>query len=117
MYRLSYRNLGTVALVINHSVATGGVSGIRRYELRNATGQTMASATPVIRQQGTFSLSADYRWMGSAAMDKTGGIAVGYNISNASTIRPSLRYAYRAPWILGEQWVTRLRSWWALVRN
>lgn len=98
MYRLSYRNLGTrEALVINHSVATGGVSGIRWYELRNATGQTMASATPVIRQQGTFSPSADYRWMGSAAMDKTGGIAVGYNISNASTIRPSLRYAYRAP--------------------
>jgi hypothetical protein len=98
MYRLSYRNLGTrEALVINHSVATGGVSGIRWYELQNATGQTMKTATPVIRQQGTFSPSADYRWMGSAAMDKTGGIAVGYNISNASTIKPSLRYAYRAP--------------------
>jgi hypothetical protein len=98
MYRLSYRNLGTrEALVINHSVATGGVSGIRWYELQNATGQTMKTATPIIRQQGTFSPSADYRWMGSAAMDKTGGIAVGYNISNASTIKPSLRYAYRAP--------------------
>jgi hypothetical protein len=98
MYRLSYRNLGTrEALVINHSVATGGVSGVRWYELQNATGQTMASATPVIRQQGTFSPSADFRWMGSAAIDKTGGIAVGYNISNSTTIKPSIRYAYRAP--------------------
>jgi hypothetical protein len=98
MYRLSYRNLGTrEALVINHSVASGGGSGIRWYELQNATGQTMATATPVIRQQGTFAPSADYRWMGSAAMDQTGGIAVGYSISNSSTIKPSIRYAYRSP--------------------
>jgi len=98
MYRLSYRNLGTrEALVINHSVASGGGAGIRWYELQNASGQTMASATPVIRQQGTFAPTADYRWMGSAAMDKTGGIAVGYNISNSTTIKPSIRYAYRAP--------------------
>jgi hypothetical protein len=98
MYRLSYRNLGTrEALVINHSVASGGGSGIRWYELQNAAGQTMASATPVIRQQGTFAPTADFRWMGSAAMDKTGGIAVGYNISNGSSINPSIRYAYRAP--------------------
>jgi hypothetical protein len=98
MYRLSYRNFGTrEALVINHSVATGGVSGIRWYELQNAPGQTMATATPVVRQQGTFSPSSDYRWMGSAAIDKTGGIAVGYNISNSSTIKPSIRYAYRGP--------------------
>ncbi len=98
MYRLSYRNLGTrEALLVNHSVATGGVSGIRWYELSNATGQTISSATPVVRQQGTFSPSADYRWMGSAAMDKTGGIAIGYNVSNASTIKPSIRYAFRGP--------------------
>ena len=98
MYRLSYRNLGTrEALVINHSVASGGGSGIRWYELQNALGQTMASATPVIRQQGTFAPTSDFRWMGSAAMDKTGGIAVGYNISNSSSIKPSIRYAYRGP--------------------
>jgi len=102
MYRLSYRNFGTPAapiesLLVNHSVATNNVSGIRWYELTNATGQSIASATPVVRQQGTFAPSADYRWMGSAAMDKTGGIAIGYNISNASTIKPSIRYAYRGP--------------------
>jgi hypothetical protein len=98
MYRLSYRNLGTrEALVINHSVTSGSGVGIRWYELTNATGQTMASATPVLRQQGTFAPTNDFRWMGSAAMDQTGGIAVGYNISNSSTIVPSIRYAYRGP--------------------
>ncbi len=29
-------------------------------------------------------------------MDKNGGIAVGYNISNASNINPSIRYAFRS---------------------
>ena len=97
MYRLSYRNFGThEALVINHSVTSGTGVGIRWYELRNATGQTFGSAAPVLQQQGTFAPSNDFRWMGSAAMDKTGGIAVGYNISS-STIVPSIRYAYRGP--------------------
>ena len=98
MYRLSYRNIaGSERLVINHSVTSGTGVGIRWYELTNATGQTMASATPVIRQQGTFAPTSDFRWMGSAAIDKTGGIAIGYNISNASSIVPSIRYAYRGP--------------------
>ena len=35
--------------------------------------------------------------MGSAAMDKTGGIAIGYNVSNATTIKPSVWYAFRGP--------------------
>jgi hypothetical protein len=98
MYRLSYRNLGTrEALVINHSVTSGTGVGVRWYELTNATGQTLASAAPVLRQQGTFAPTNDFRWMGSAAMDKTGGIAIGYNIANASSIVPSIRYAYRGP--------------------
>lgn len=97
MYRLSYRNFGThEALVINHSVTSGTGVGIRWYELRNAAGQTFGSAAPVLHQQGTFAPTNDFRWMGSAAMDKTGGIAIGYNISS-NTIVPSIRYAYRGP--------------------
>jgi len=98
MYRLSYRNFGDhEALVINHSVTSGTGVGVRWYELRNATGQTFGSAPPVVFQQGTFAPTNDFRWMGSAAMDKTGGIAIGYNISNSSSIVPSIRYAYRGP--------------------
>ena len=97
MYRLSYRRFAThEAMVINHSVTSGTGSGIRWYELRNAAGQSFASAAPVLHQQGTFAPSNDFRWMGSAALDKTGGIAIGYNISSA-TITPSIRYAYRGP--------------------
>jgi hypothetical protein len=96
-YRLSYRNFGAYeAMVINHPVATGGTSGIRWYELRNAVGQTLGSAAPTVFQQGTFSPDATYRWMGSAALDKTGGIAIGYNVSS-STVKPSIRYAYHGP--------------------
>lgn len=97
MYRLSYRNLvSREALLVNHSVATGGVSGIRWYELTNASGQTLTTGNPVVRQQGTYAPTSEYRWMGSAAMDRTGGIAVGYNVSSSS-IRPSIRYAVRGP--------------------
>jgi hypothetical protein len=97
MYRLSYRNFGDhEALVINHSVTSGSGVGVRWYELRNAAGQTFGSAAPVLFQQGTFAPTTAFRWMGSAAMDKTGGIAIGYNISS-STITPSIRYAYRGP--------------------
>ncbi|HJT27752.1 MAG TPA: hypothetical protein VJ784_10120 [Pyrinomonadaceae bacterium] len=97
MYRLSYRNFGDhEALVINHSVTSGTGVGVRWYELRNAAGQTFGSAAPVLFQQGTFAPTNDFRWMGSAAMDKTGGIAIGYNISSASIV-PSIRYAYRGP--------------------
>jgi hypothetical protein len=96
-YRLSYRNFGThEAMVINHPVATGGTSGLRWYELRNAAGQTLGSAAPVVYQQGTYSPDSTYRWMGSAALDKTGGLAIGYNVSSSS-VRPSIRYAYRGP--------------------
>ena len=98
MYRLSYRNFGDhESLVINHSVTSGSGVGVRWYELRNATGQTLGTANPVLFQQGTFAPTNDFRWMGSAAMDKTGGIAIGYNISNSSSIVPSIRYAYRGP--------------------
>jgi hypothetical protein len=94
-YRLSYRNFGTYeTLLINHAVTANNASGIRWYELRNATGQTISSATPVIYQQGAYAPTSDYRWMGSAAMDKNGSIAIGYNVSSSS-IKPSIRYAFR----------------------
>ncbi|MBI5085578.1 MAG: hypothetical protein HZB13_13380 [Acidobacteria bacterium] len=96
-YRLSYRRFaGYESLLINHAVSANSASGIRWYELRNAAGNTISSATPVVYQQGTFSPNSEYRWMGSAAMDKTGGIAVGYNVSSA-TVKPSIRYAFRGP--------------------
>lgn len=97
MYRLAYRNFGDhEALVVNHSVSSGSTSGVRWYELRNPTGGTMASGTPVVYQQGTFQPDANWRWMGSAAMDKVGNLAIGYSLSSSSIV-PSIRFAYRDP--------------------
>jgi len=56
----------------------------------------MASGTPVVYQQGTFQPDADWRWMGSATMDKVGNLAIGYSVSSSSVV-PSIRFAYRDP--------------------
>src|SRR5438552_8189070 len=90
MYRLSYRNTGTVqSLLVNQSVKSSvSRSGIRWYEIRNP------AATPVVFQQGTYSPSSTARWMGSLAMDRFGDIAVGYSAASSSVF-PSVRYTGR----------------------
>ena len=89
MYHLSYRNNGgTESVVLTHSVTANTSTGIRWYELRNPAGG------PTVYQQGTYAPDAAYRWMGSAAMDKNGGIALGYSTSSGSSY-PSIRYTGR----------------------
>ena len=91
MYRLAYRNFGDhESLVVNHSVTAGSSVGVRWYELRSP------NATPTVFQQGTYAPDADYRWMGSVAMDSVGDIAVGYSASS-SAINPGIRYTGRVP--------------------
>jgi hypothetical protein len=93
MYRLQYRNLGTHdALVVNHTVDVSGNdrAGVRWYEVRNP-----GSSAVTIHQQGTFApADGAHRWMGSAAMDSAGNIALGYNASSGS-VSPSIRYTAR----------------------
>lgn len=94
MFRLAYRNFGThESLVVNHSVAVGATrkstySAVRWYELRNL------QATPTVYQQSTYAPDSTFRWMGSAAMDKMGNLAVGYSTSSSST-HPGIRYSTR----------------------
>jgi hypothetical protein len=92
MYRLAYRNFGDhEAMVVNQSVTPTGspsVSGIRWYEIRNPL------TNPTIFQQGTYAPDSAARWMGSAAMDDVGNIAIGYSASSSS-LRPSIRYTGR----------------------
>jgi len=91
MYRLQYRDFGTHAsLVTNHTVDVDGFdhAGIRWYELRdNGTGWA-------INQQGTYAPDGNHRWMGSAAMDGSGNIALGFSLSGKSMF-PSIRYTGR----------------------
>ena len=93
MQRLAYRNFGDhQSLVVCDTVSVGGTPAVRWYELR-LSGPT-ASVDPAVYQQGTFSPDATARWMGSIAMDRLGGIAVGYSASS-TTVYPSIRYTGR----------------------
>jgi hypothetical protein len=91
-FRLAYRNFGShESLVTNQSVeARPGIAGVRWYEIRRTGGQFN------VHQQGTFAPNDGvHRWMGSAAQDKVGNIAVGYSVSNADDVYPGVRYAAR----------------------
>src|SRR5439155_3964831 len=92
MYRLAYRNFGDhEALVVNHSVApNGGGGGVRWYEIRSPGG------APTVYPPSTYAPDTRYRWMGSAAMDRVGDIAVGYSLSGA-TMNPAIAYTGRTP--------------------
>src|SRR5205085_839012 len=91
MHRLAYRNFGDhESLVVNHAVAVNSSGGVRWYEIQNPNG------TPSVAQQSTFAPDANFRWMGSIAMDKSGDIALGYSVSS-STVSPSIAIAGRSP--------------------
>ncbi|MEO5952685.1 MAG: hypothetical protein ABIQ44_09495, partial [Chloroflexia bacterium] len=91
MFRLAYRRFsdGHEALVGNKSVSSGGVSGVRWWEINNAT-----AGAPTFVQQSTYQPDTTWRWLGSIAMDTQGNLAVGFSASS-STINPQLRYAGR----------------------
>jgi hypothetical protein len=115
MMQLKYRNFGAFeAIVFNQTIDVSGsipfvlgftpaeeVAGVRWYELRKS------GVNWAIHQQGTFApqpLGATaenqllHRWMGSAAMDKDGNIAVGYSITNSdpnNPVFPGIRYTGR----------------------
>ena len=90
MFRLAYRNFGDHESVVgNYTVSSGSVAGIRWFELRNVT------SGPVTKfQESTYQPDSTWRWMGSAAMDGSGNIAVGYSASS-STMFPQIRYSGR----------------------
>src|SRR4249919_279673 len=92
LHRLAYRNMKSHdALVTDQAVeAAPGVAGMRWYEIRRV------GSTYVLFQQGTFAPSDGvHRWMGSAAMDRKGNIAMGYSVVNGTTVFPGIRYTGR----------------------
>ena len=90
MYRAQYRNFGThETLVGNVTVDAGGDhAAVYWFELHNSgSGFQMY-------QQGVFAPDDDHRWMGSAALDGMGNLALVYSVSN-SDMHPAIRYAGR----------------------
>jgi len=80
---------GHESLVSNFTVQSGGVAAVRWFELRNPT---LGPVT--VFQQGTYQPDTTHRWMGSAATDQQGNLAIGYSASS-SAINPQIRYAGR----------------------
>jgi hypothetical protein len=90
MYRLAYRNFGSYeSLVVNHTINNPAPTAVRWYELRN-----FQNNPPTVYQSGSYQPDSNSRWMGSAAMDGEGNLAIGYSISSSS-MYPSIRYAGR----------------------
>jgi len=97
MWRLQYRNFGTYETLVANLETDVGTNkhGIRWFELRRTSGLTASDWT--LFQEGTWAdAGTSHLWMGSAAMDASGNIALGYSKSSgAAGDFPSLKYAGR----------------------
>ncbi len=101
MHRLAYRNFGThESLTATQTVdvnatpptaTSGHLAGVRYFELR----RTLPSGSWTVQEEATFSPDAVHRFMPAAAMDAQGNLAVGYSVSDATSVFPGVRYAGR----------------------
>lgn len=99
-----YRNFGShEAIVGNLTTDVDGSDhgGVRWFELRRSVVRGMAGDW-MLFQEGTFAPDIDnghgiveHRWMAGSAMDGTGNIAVGFNLTNDTDLFPSLTYSGR----------------------
>ncbi len=83
MYRAQYRKFAAHESIVGNFVHDSGSdrSGIRWFELRKVGAGNWA-----LHQEGTYSPSGtDNRFMGSAAMDGSGNIALSYHIAGVDT--------------------------------
>jgi len=89
--RLVYRNFGNhESILAEHSVATAAHGGgVRWYEFR-----LNKQRDPVLYQQATYAPGGFYRWLGSMAMDRKGGIGIGYSFGGDPNY-PGQRFAAR----------------------
>lgn len=96
LFRASYRNLGDHESLVASYVGANtpapddrsGTATAAWFEIRDP-----ASASSSY-QGGVQAPDGDARWMGSAAMDHSGNLALGYSVAGTSTM-PSIRYAGR----------------------
>ena len=81
-------------LIFNHTIQgkSTGQAAVRWYMLSYKPDTDLLS----IAQQGTFAPDASSRWMGSAALNKQGELALGFSVSSSS-VYPSIGFAGRLP--------------------
>jgi hypothetical protein len=88
-----YMNFGDYQSIVGVHVCRvneAGTAGQRWYELRKYPGGEW-----YVYQQGTYSPTADHRFIGSISINEDGTIALGYNITS-STVYPGMRMTGRA---------------------
>lgn len=84
--RLTYRlarfvdSAGTLHFVVTHSINDTAAVAVRWYEFTAPSGST----TLTLAQSGQTANDGEFRWMGSAAMDTFGDIAIGYSRSSGT---------------------------------
>ena len=93
MNRAAYRNYGSYeSIVTNQSVeAAPALAGMRWWEIRNP------GADAVLYQDSTYAPGVSdgiHRWMGSAAQDGSGNLALGFSAASTSLF-PSVGYTAR----------------------
>ena len=92
MYRAAYRNFGaSESIVVNQTVRVTPANetyraGVRVYELRKSNGVF------AVRENSTIGTNDVSRWIGSAAQDNQGNLAVGYSFAG-ETEKPSIKYS------------------------
>jgi hypothetical protein len=92
MWAVRYRRFDShESLVGNFTVDTDASNhaGIRWFELRRNGGAW------TLHQEGTYSPDGSHRWIGSAAMDKDGNLALAFNVTDGSATFPSIRVVGR----------------------
>ncbi len=92
MQKVQYREMDSFEVAVAAHVTdvdSTDWAGMRWYEFRR-----LDTGDWFLYQEGTYAPDGDNRWMGCAAMDKHGNIALAYNVSSTTTF-PSLRYTGR----------------------
>jgi hypothetical protein len=83
-----YRRFASYESLVGSFVVDTNASnhaGLRWFELRRSGGSWS------LHQEGTYSPDDLHRWIGGMAMDRDGNLALAFNVSNASSIYPSIR--------------------------
>lgn len=94
--RLAWRVVdGEAVMVVTQVVdAGGGTAGKRWWELRSSTTAQEGPGWSIF-QEGTYSPDSVGRFMGSVAVNKIGDIALGYSVSDATSVLPGIRVTGR----------------------
>lgn len=98
MVQNQYTNFGgTESLWLPHTVRRANTSGLaapRWYQV-NVTGGTVAASIPQASTWDPDGANNVNRFMPSLAVDRAGNMAMGYSMSNGTTMFPSMAYAGR----------------------